>query len=167
MGIAQKYIRSTQSSNLRCDDRHFDADTLMAVALCGVPFGPLLLRARLATTESNPSAVYELKRVWLGVVAKTAFIKSWPSKISAKKVASTSIEYWMNDVCPDCFGRKSDQIDNTPCLTGVDCKSCAGTGKRPIPCDAEHAPYVLKMVYDLDGIALSASCGASAKSKKS
>jgi hypothetical protein len=158
--IAKKYAKAAVSSNLKCDERHSDVDVLMAVALCRVPLGPLLLRAKFSTTESNAGNILELKRAWLDVVAKTAFMKSWPEKISVKKVMATSIEYWMNDICPECKGRKSDQIDNTPCLTGVDCHVCNGTGKRPIPCDSTHAPYVETMVYALDGMALSARIAA-------
>jgi hypothetical protein len=160
MHIVQKYSRACTSSNLKCDERHSDTDILGAVALCGVPFGPLLLRAKYATTESTASTIFELKRAWLDVVAKTAFIKHWPKNISVKKVTATSIAHWMCDVCPECKGRKSDQIDNTPCLTGVDCTTCQGTGKVGPDCDREHMAYVIKMAYALDEEFLNARSGA-------
>lgn len=165
MEIAARYSRALVSSNLKCDERHYDTDTIKAVALCGVPLGGLLLRAKLATTESNAANIFELKRAWLDVVAKTAFMKSWPDKISVKKVVAASLEYWLNDTCPECTGRKSDMIDNTPCLSGVECKTCGGTGKRAIPCDSTHAPYVLGMVYTLDATALNAVIAAQKKSQ--
>ena len=160
MKIAERYARATLSSNLRCDDKHSDTDTLMAIALCGVDMGPLVLRVKMA---NDVGSLHELKRAWLAVVAKKAFAQSWPDHISVKKAVATSIEYWLNDICPACTGKKSDQIDNTPCLTGVDCPACNGTGKRAVPCDQDHAPYVRDLAYTLDGIALSATNGASTK----
>lgn len=153
MQIAQKYARAARSSNLRCDDKHSDTDALMAVALCGVDIGPLLLRVKMV---NDVGALHELKRGWVDACAKTAFIKSWPEIVSVKRVAAASIEYWLNDICPVCTGKKSDQIDNTPCLTGVDCEACSGTGKRPIPADRDHEPFVRAMAYTLDGIVLDA-----------
>jgi len=160
MNIVQKYSRACTSSNLKCDSRHSDTDILGAVALCGVALGPLLLRAKYSTTESNASTVYELKRAWLDVVAKAAFIKNWPEEISAKKVTAISIAFWMCDVCPECKGRKSDKIDNTPCLTGVDCAVCNGTGKVLPECDKEHLPYVMQMASELESESFDAKVGA-------
>lgn len=157
MKIAERYARATHSSNLKCDDRHTDTDTLMAIALCGVNLGPLVLRAKMA---NDVGSLHELKRAWLDVVARKAFMHSWPDLVSVKRVSAISIEYWLNDICPVCTGKKSDQIDNTPCLTGVDCSACDGTGKRPIPCDKDHAEYARDMAYALDAIALSSVSGA-------
>lgn len=167
MGIVERYARATRSSNLKCDESHFDTESLAAVALCGVPLGPLLLRAKYSTTEGNPAAMYDLRRAWIDVVAKAALIGGWPEKVKVSKVVAASIEYWMNDACPACTGRKSDQVNGTPCLSGVECATCSGTGKRKIPADAQHAPYVEKMINTLNATALSARIGASAKSRES
>lgn len=164
MRIIQKYARATTSSNLKCDDSHHDVDALMAVALCGVPLGPLLIRAKIGNEES---AYRALQPAWLDVVAKTAFMKNWPEKIKVKVVAEKSLRHWMNDACPTCTGRKSDRIDNTPCLSGVDCVDCGGTGKRPVDCDQTHEPYVTRMVYALDTTIMNASCSAQEKDRKS
>lgn len=162
MNIQKKYSRAAISSNLKCDDKHHDVDTLMAVALCGVPLGPILLRAKFS---NDVASVRQLRHLWLDVVKNIATTKNWPKNIKPNKVAATSIGYWLNSVCPVCHGRKSDLIDNTPCLTGVDCEACDGSGKSPIPCDELHARYVEKMAYDLDGILISAQICANGKLK--
>lgn len=147
MNIVKRYARAVISSNLKCDEWDRDINVLMAMALCRVPIGALAIRAKIA---NDLGALRQLKAGIREIIAKLAFIESWPDEIKVSVVTAVAIDYWFNDVCPECYGRKSDQIDNTPCLSGVDCSVCEGSGKRVVPCSEQQKKYVMRMVYSID-----------------
>ncbi len=149
MKLARKYSRAVNSSNLRDDDQHHQTDVLAAMALGSVEnhLGPLLYRVKFA---NQASSYPQLMEKWGRLMLNRSIICVWPEHIKPEKISSLSLDYWLNDACQTCTGRKSDRIDNTPCLSGVDCADCGGTGRRALECDPREIPYVENAVVQLD-----------------
>lgn len=150
MGIVEKYSRSINSSNLKCDETHFDADNLAAVALTDLSSGALggvLFRVKYG----NDATTYNtLLTAWKSRVTKKADLRQWPKHITASKVAEISLGYWLNDVCQVCEGRGYETLPNSPILSDEACKCCKGERKRPLVCEANWRDYILAMLEDLD-----------------
>lgn len=50
-----------------------------------------------------------------------------------RKVATVSIGYWLNQICPACNGLKFELIPASPVLSDRQCKVCHGTGFAAVP----------------------------------
>lgn len=149
MGIAEKYSRSINSSDLRSDEHHFDTDNLAAVALSS-ELGNVLFRVKYG----NDATTYNtLLMAWKDKVAKKADLRQWPRHITARKVAEISLSYWLNDVCEVCEGRGYDTLPNSPVLSDEVCKCCKGEKKRPLIVEHRFRDYVLDMLEDLEEMA--------------
>ena len=165
MKLAKKYSAAVQSSNLRDDDQHHQAEVLAAMGLASVenPLGPLLYRVKYA---NQAVSYYQLLEQWAEKTRKHAVKIGWPQHIQPHKIAALSLAYWLTDMCQVCTGRKSDQIDNTPCLSGVDCAACGGTGRRKLDCEDRERPYIEKSIDQLDILILRAGDAAVRKLAK-
>jgi hypothetical protein len=149
VGVAEKYSRSINSSNLRSDEHHFDTDNLAAVALSS-DLGNVLFRVKYG----NDATTYNtLLMAWKDKVAKKADLRKWPRHITARKVAEISLSYWLNDVCEVCEGRGYETLPNSPVLSDDVCKCCKGEKKKPLVCEANWRDYILDMLEDLEEMA--------------
>lgn len=140
--LAQKYARAAGSGNLKNDDYHFDTDVVGAMALTST-YGGLLFRVKYC----NDAASYEkLLHRWTWVVSTKAMRRKWPAHVAVDKVASLSLNRWLNSVCHACTGRKQTAIFNTSTLSAKNCHVCNGTGEAPLRCNAALRDYVLDMI---------------------
>ncbi len=159
MKLAIKYSRAVQSSNLQDDDRHHQAEVLAAMGLASIEhkLGPLLFRVKYA---NQATSYYQLLEQWAEITVERAIRHRWPQSIEPYQIAALSLAYWLSDICPACTGRKSDAIKNTPCLSGVECAACGGTGRRKLDCEEQERPYIEKSVDQLDIMILRAGDAA-------
>lgn len=145
MGIAQRYVRAAGSGNLRTDAQHFDTEVLMAVALTSA-FGGLLFRVKYF----NDAASYRnLLHEWTWKVSCKAKRRNWPDNVDIGKVASLSLNRFLNSVCPVCTGRREETVFNTPMLSGQACRICEGSGQAPLTLSQPLRDYVLDMIEEL------------------
>lgn len=151
MGIAEKYSRSVNSSNLKDDEHHHDTETLAAVALTGVlehnRLGPALFRVKFANDHTSYAT---LLASWEVVVGGKAVKRRWSSDVTAKKVAALSLGHWLNDICPVCTGKGHQAVFGTPMLSDDPCPACLGQGKKPLVCDVEYRDPIVDMIEILD-----------------
>lgn len=154
MGIAKKYSRAVQSSNLKNDEYHFDADSLGAVAMTAKytdGLGPMLFRVKYANDAGSYKALLE---AWKVEVSKKAINRKWPKHITANKAAELSLGYWLNDVCEPCGGKGYEAVAGTPMLSDTACKCCKGSGTKALVCEANWYDYIMDMVEVLQATSI-------------
>jgi hypothetical protein len=157
--LEQRYAKATQSSNLKCDDRHHDTDSLAAVALSG-EFGGLLFRVKYS---NDATSFNRLQEEWRWHIKKRAAVDGWPEHIKEQKVADDALHYWLNDVCPACTGKGHPTIKYTPVLDEDACTVCEGTGKKPMVFEARAREYILDALVTLERMTIAAAGLAMAK----
>jgi len=153
MGVIEKYSRSINSSNLRSDELHYEADSLAAVAMVDLStegLGGLLFRVKYGNDATSYNT---LLMAWKDKVARKAELRKWPRHITARKVAEISLSYWINDACEACEGRGYEMLPNSPVLSDEPCRCCKGEKKKPLVCEANWRDYILDMLEDLDEMA--------------
>jgi len=154
MNVIEKYARSVNSSNLRDDSRHHATDVLAAVALCQTRLASKLFRVKYAADASSYTA---LLAEWTEIVTFKSLLRVWPIEVSPKKVARLSLEHWLNDVCPACFGTGFEADQNNPqLLSECACRACNGTARRAIQVKHNLMDYVRDMVEALECMTLQA-----------
>ena len=147
MDVIQRYTRALASSNLRDDAYHHSTEVLVAAALSD-ELGTSLFRVKFGNDLSGYAA---LQKKWLQVVKSKAENRRWPDAVDAKSVALAALEYWLNDVCPECTGRAFETIRNVPSvLSDSECRSCLGTGRRELHASAHEQRFIEDMVDSLD-----------------
>jgi len=153
MGVIEKYSRSINSSNLRSDELHYEADSLAAVAMVDLStdgLGGLLFRVKYGNDATSHNT---LLMTWKDKVARKAELRQWPRHITARKVAEISLSYWLNDMCEACEGRGYEMLPNSPVLSDVPCKCCKGEKTKPLIVEHRLRDYVLDMIEDLEEMA--------------
>lgn len=176
MGFADRYIHALSASNLKDDERHSQAEPLMASAFASASLtgdlGPLLHRVKFADGvarrefEGNPGNLAQLLRLWIAEVTKRGRARRWVPENTAwdadaaqklyRQVAEHSLAYWLDGKCDPCGG------------TGVTearaCKCCSGTGKADLTMAAGFVrEHTLNMVSELHNIADGHAARAGAK----
>jgi len=51
---------------------------------------------------------------------------------NARRHGWKAMNSWINDQCNVCSGLMYKKIEGAPCLSDIQCKACAGTGKKLI-----------------------------------
>jgi len=153
MNVIEKYTRSVNSSNLKDDEFHHGTDVLAAVALSS-DVGSLFYRVKYANDATSYAA---LLGKWRDIVTKKAALRTWPSHISAAKVAEISLKHWLNDLCEPCGGRGVEAYRSGKQISDIACKVCGGSAKKGVVCDHRERDYIEDMVSELDGYAFHAA----------
>lgn len=50
-----------------------------------------------------------------------------------RRVATVTVGFWLNQLCPTCHGHKFQLMPDSPTLSAKQCKACRGTGLSEIP----------------------------------
>lgn len=154
--IGESYIRATRSTNLRCGTRAdaplCDADRLLAAAYATARNKRKLLALRVArlratgdmsgAQELAKELVLHMRHIMLNggsgrhspqLRASGGGVKI-PSHKSLYSTALVMLGWWRKPTCPVCNGRGHPlRTGSTQVLdTARECKSCNGTGERPI-----------------------------------
>jgi len=78
-------------------------------------------------------------------------------EVSPKKIARLSLDHWLNDVCPECFGTGFRATPDSPSLlSDIPCKACKGTAKRQVQAKHNLLNYVSDMVESLEAMTVQA-----------
>lgn len=176
MGFADRYIHALSASNLKDDERHNQAEPLMASAFATASLtgdlGPLLHRVKFADGvarrefEGNPGNLAQLLRLWTAEVTKRGRARRWVPENTAwdaeaalklyRQVAEHSLAYWLDGKCDPCGG--------TGLTEARACKCCRGTGKAELTMAAGFVrEHTLNMVSELHNIADSHAARAASK----
>ena len=180
MTFADRYINALNSSNLKDDELHRQAEVLAAAALAdlrggsGNVFGSMLARAR---AEAVPRQAIEvscrglavLLRVWKEAVFQKGQERKWLKVVQpwdlpalngiCNKIALHSLAHWLGGECSACNGTKIN--------TGRACTHCAATpGREPIQGGALERDRIADMVSELEGLYQSHAARAGAKMRK-
>jgi hypothetical protein len=175
MGFADRYVHALNTSNLKDDDRHHQAEPLIAAAFAAAAtgdLGPLLQRVKYAdgTTrsifEGNLGNLAQLLRLWTAEVTKRGRARRWVPENTAwdadaaqklyRQVAEHSLAYWLDSRCEPCQG--------TGLVKERACKACGGSCRAELSMAAGFVrEHTLNMVSELHSIA--DSHGARAASK--
>ena len=143
--LAQRYARAAISGNLKNDEYHYDTDVLAAMALSST-YGGLLFRVKYCY---DAASYHQLLAKWTWIVSTKAVRRKWPDNTPIDKIASLSLNRWLNSVCPACTGRKNETIFNTPTLSDKECRLCNGTGETELRCNPRIRDFVLDMIEEL------------------
>lgn len=154
MNVIEKYTRAVASSNLRDDGHHHSTEVLAAVALCQTRLASKLFRVKYAADATSYAA---LLADWTEIVTFKSLLRTWPVEVSPKKIARLSLDHWLNDVCPTCFGTGFQAAPgHVNILSDIPCRACKGTAKRPIQAKHNLMTYVADMVESLEGMTIQA-----------
>ena len=176
MGFADRYIHAIRASNLKDDERHHQAEPLMASAFASAnltgDLGSLLHRVKFADSaartaiEGNPGNLAQLLRLWTAEVMKRGRARRWMPENTAwdadaaqklyRSVAEHSLAYWLDGQCKPCGG--------TGVLEAKACKCCGSTGRAELTTVAGFVrKHTLDMVSELQSIADSHAARAASK----
>ncbi len=154
--VQERYAGATRSSNLLDDAHHHTTDVLAAVALSS-DIGSLLMRVKYAL---DASSYPQLRAAWCEKVKFKADAAHWPTNINPRRVASVTLDYWINDRCPDCNALGFGKFENAPTLTGDVCMTCDGTGTKPLACDNDMRKYAMDALHELECMIIEAGSKA-------
>lgn len=84
---------------------------------------------KIANQPASYSTSLEAVR---GLARGLAVRHNWRIK-RPRQMAKRVLDYWLNDTCPRCTGRKFERQENTPLLADRVCSLCHGSGKRRYP----------------------------------
>lgn len=126
--------KAAHSSNLKCDELHFDADVIGNSGLVARRRG-LGALAFWSKYAQDTSRTKELLREFL---TKYMGHRRQHRVMLPKRVLHTISEatvcYWLTDVCRACHGVKFEKLEaNEQVLSDKPCKRCKGTGKESPP----------------------------------
>lgn len=134
MGTIERMTKATQSSNLRCDELHFDADMLASSGFVARKrgLGALAFWAKYAQDTSRVKQLtQEFLTKFMGV--KRQERSNLPKRI-LHSIGESAIVYWLTDVCRSCKGVKYEKLEaNEQVLSDKPCHRCKGTGKEVPP----------------------------------
>ena len=155
MAIAEKYVSSLRTSNLKDDARNHNTDILAAVALSDSKFGSMMWRFKFA---GDKTTIHNLRQAFIPIVEKRAHVDRWPANIFSERIAYTALMYWAFPNCPSCTGTGRDRkIDELECIV------CHGSGKREISEHFTLVKYIKEMVLELGYILAEAELKAQQK----
>ena len=144
-GIEERYSQATQSSNLRCEAyKNGASDVLIASGMSGNGLGGALMRLHTeynrisvnATKTDQVMMMWRLKSLPAVLDAVTAQAIHW--RIERPEMATRAVvAHWLDSTCLPCEGRGKERIQDTPTLSGKNCKHCHGTGHTLLPYGSE------------------------------
>jgi hypothetical protein len=178
MSFIEKYVHSLGSSDLRDDEHHHATDALCAAALAdasGRALGSLLARVKYAdgsvhkAFEAGTGNLVALLRVWEARVKQQGLARKWvklntewdanAAHALFKRVAHSSLAYWMDPNCSSCHGAKQTPDRRI-------CPTCNGTGCAPIPGGGFERERVADMVSELQDLLMSHQRAAAALNRR-
>ena len=134
MGVIERMTRATTSSNLKCDETHFDADLIASSGFVARKkgLGALAFWSKYAQDQSKTKEL--LRELMTKFVGQKRQERSHLSKRVLHQIAEASLCYWLTDTCRACNGVKYEKLEaNEQCLSDKPCKRCKGTGKEAPP----------------------------------
>jgi hypothetical protein len=126
--------RAANSSNLKCDDLHFDADMLASSGFVARKrgLGALCFWSKYQNDVSKTKELLrELMTKFVGLKRQQ---RSHLPKRTLHTIAEAALCYWLTDTCRSCKGVKFEKLEsNEQVLSDKPCKRCKGTGKEVPP----------------------------------
>jgi hypothetical protein len=131
VGVIERMTRATTSTNLKCDELHFDADLIASSGFVARRrgLGALAFWAKYAQDNSKTKEL--LRELMTQFVGKKRQERSHLPKRMLHDIAEAALCYWLTDVCRSCKGVKFEAQNQV--LTDKVCKRCRGTGKEAPP----------------------------------
>lgn len=164
MSFETKYSNSVNASSLQDDAFHGNCMPLGASGMASrdmTGLGALLLRAKVA--DGSPSKVFEsgcrnlgpILRIWLPLVREKGMARKWVKSDTPRdaatadalyrRVAESSLAYWLDDRCNECGGATVDHDRRT-------CQRCKGSGKEELLMNAREKDIALDLVSELEDL---------------
>lgn len=159
----ERYIRASQTSDLRIKPGRCDADTLLAAgfAAAGNENGTLALglyRMRATGDRTGFLRMTDLSANWIIGRSIRPGRNMLPriARIEASDTARAVLQWWLNPTCTACEGRGHPIVPGTARLDDSrECPECHGTGKSLV----EHVvqqhlkPHARWLAGEYDGMA--------------
>jgi hypothetical protein len=149
--ISERFASATDSSDLTLHTEHrCDADMLLAAgyAAQGNRKGMIALMAYRMKITGDKASKWEIVEALIEHMRYEVLRRTRQSGLpkitreQSRVVVQTVINWWMDDNCVTCTGRKMQPIPGTPHLSANWCEACAGSGKRDIPDTGPHAKWL-------------------------
>ena len=134
MGTLERMTRATTSSNLKCDELHYDADLIASSGFVARRrgLGALAFWAKYAQDTSKTKEL--MRELLTKFVGQKRQERSHLSKKVLHEIAEAALCYWLTDTCRACHGVKFEKLEaNEQVLSDRPCKRCRGTGKERPP----------------------------------
>ena len=133
MEIKDRYARAIRSSRMVAtpgEDRA-DIDVLGAAGLAAKT-QPLCLALMRLLSGDNQAAREVVEVLAEKATSKAHHMGMEPlERQQALALCAVVLDWYRNGTCKPCEGRSQSLIPGTPHLSGLDCPSCRGTGRRP------------------------------------
>lgn len=93
-----------------------------------------MARAEAAKWAENEKTLFfgKLKTLPAVIIQVTEQCARW-NMPEPRKVATVTVGYWLNQVCPACHGHKFELMPDSPTLSAKQCKPCKGAGVATVP----------------------------------
>lgn len=141
--VDELYISASHTSNLRVEaERRGPGDVLIAAGWSKSRVGMALLRlmSEWDGSAKGPNMTdtdFTLLRIKLkslsSVLDQMGQVMGKMGIPETQDRVGPIVGHWLCQDCPTCRGLKLEVVKNAPALSALRCKSCHGTGKRPIP----------------------------------
>jgi len=152
--VAERYLRASNSGNLRLTDGNCDADVILAAAYSssGDPRKMLALKVWRMKQQGNTRGFEDV--VDECITSVRSYHRGMPlSQAKAKDVARKTLFWWLNPSCEPCNGLGYPVIKGTPMLDhSKPCVHCDGTGVAPLEAlvTSQHANSSRRLADDLN-----------------
>lgn len=153
-GVRERLMEAFSADDLSIDTRRrADADYLIALGLAGRQPGRSAAMLRLQA-GGDAGQLREAKRAVLALVWKLNTARNWRlSGANVQRVALASLAHHIDPTCPECEGRRFQNVPGTPHLSATPCARCGGTGIRPIQRKhSDHIRDVLERLRQIDAV---------------
>ena len=130
----ERLSTALNSSDLTVDaDHRGDVDYVLALGFASAHHSAVaapMMHVHLTGTHSALHTAYDAV---LAMVKRLSAKRNWRLNAQGlQAVALQSLSHHVSPSCEACHGRKFELQDNAPVLSTRVCRSCRGTGRRPV-----------------------------------
>lgn len=155
----ERYARALASTHLETKPHRSAIDTLTAAGWANEPLGLRLMRLKIAWDYARATgwqdgrsfhrqramALVALSRHAINMAKRHATRSRIRDLETVPSIAEAALDYWLDDICPDCRGRGSH--GGAGSKQDI-CRTCHGSGRKTMPA-FEHV-FALTLLAEMD-----------------
>lgn len=151
-GVFERLTTALNSSDLTLDANHRgDLDMVIGLGIAAHRLGSVSAPLMHLHVNASPAALNEAYQAVLSLVKRINAKKNWRlAKPGLHAVALHALSHHVDPTCPHCHGRKFELQQDSPVLSAKLCRSCHGTGRRPV--QKKHKEQINAVIAALEQI---------------
>lgn len=135
--VEERYDVATETSDLSLMPGRCDADVLLAAGYAASrntrgAQALALYRMRATGSRAGMARAIDWAAGWL-LDRRLPWPNRKPVRVNeAREIATAVLQWWLDDVCRQCQGRRYELVPGTQVVSDNICHACAGTGRSPV-----------------------------------